>query len=94
MDNLGAILGPLLALGLVAVFSVRTAILISVIPGLLAAVAIIYAIRHAKLPTTRAASAAHPGTRSRASDSRSTSRSVLIGAGGQATGPRSAVRAG
>lgn len=50
MDNLGAIFGPLLALGLVAMFSVRTAILISVIPGLLAAVAIIYAIRQAKLP--------------------------------------------
>lgn len=51
MDNLGAIFGPLLALGLVAMFSVRTAILISVIPGLLAAVAIVYAIRQAKLPT-------------------------------------------
>lgn len=50
MDNLGAIFGPLLALGLVAMFSVRTAILISVIPGLLAAVAIVYAIRQAKLP--------------------------------------------
>jgi MFS family permease len=50
MDNLGAIVGPLLALGLVSVFSVRTAILISVIPGLLAAGAIIYAIRQAKLP--------------------------------------------
>jgi MFS family permease len=50
MDNLGAIVGPLLALGLVAMFSVRTAILISVIPGLLAAVAIVYAIRQAKLP--------------------------------------------
>ncbi len=50
MDNLGAIVGPLLALGLVSLFSVRTAILISVIPGLLAAVAIIYAIRQAKLP--------------------------------------------
>jgi MFS family permease len=46
MDNLGAIGGPLLALGLVAAFSVRTAILLSVIPGLLAAVAIVYAIRH------------------------------------------------
>ncbi|WP_255638024.1 MFS transporter [Amycolatopsis sp. DSM 110486] len=53
MDNLGAIVGPLLALALVAVFSVRTAILISVVPGLLAAVAIIYAIRQAKLPTAR-----------------------------------------
>lgn len=47
MDNLGAVFGPLLALGLVAVFSVRTAIAISVIPGLLAAAAIVYAIRKA-----------------------------------------------
>jgi len=46
MDNLGAIGGPLLALAFVAAFSVRTAILLSVIPGLLAAVAILYAIRH------------------------------------------------
>ena len=45
MDNLGAIGGPLLALGLVAAFSVRSAILISIVPGLLATVAIIYAIR-------------------------------------------------
>lgn len=44
MDNLGAIGGPLLALGLVSLLSVRTAILLSVIPGL-AAVAIVYAIR-------------------------------------------------
>ncbi|MBW0118813.1 MFS transporter [Pseudonocardia sp. KRD-169] len=50
MDNLGAIGGPLLALGLVSLFSVRTAILLSIIPGLLAAVAIVYAIRQAKLP--------------------------------------------
>jgi len=47
MDNLGAILGPLLALGLVAVVGVRWAIGLSVIPGLLAAAAIVYAIRHA-----------------------------------------------
>jgi MFS family permease len=53
MDNLGAIVGPLLALGLVAVFSVRTAILVSVVPGLLAALAIVYAIRQAKLPQVR-----------------------------------------
>ena len=45
MDNLGAIGGPLLALALVAVFSVRTAMLVSVVPGLLAALAILYAIR-------------------------------------------------
>lgn len=45
MDNLGAIGGPVLALALVALFSVRTAILLSIIPGLLATVAILYAIR-------------------------------------------------
>jgi Major Facilitator Superfamily len=50
MDNLGAIVGPLLTLGLVSLFSVRTAILISVIRGLLAALAIIYAIKQATLP--------------------------------------------
>jgi MFS family permease len=47
MDNLGAIFGPLLALALVTVVGTRTAILISVIPGLLAALAIVYAIRSA-----------------------------------------------
>lgn len=45
-DNLGAIGGPLLALGLVAIFSIRTAMFISLVPGLLATVAILYAIRH------------------------------------------------
>lgn len=44
MDNLGAILGPLLALGLVALVGVRGAIALSVIPGLLAAAAIVYAL--------------------------------------------------
>ena len=53
MDNLGAVFGPLLALGLVAWLGVRTAIALSVIPGLLAGVAIIYAIRATKLPTRR-----------------------------------------
>ncbi len=47
MDNLGAIGGPLVALGLVGLIGVRSAILISIIPGLLAAVAIVYAIRQA-----------------------------------------------
>ena len=50
MDNLGAIVGPLLAIALVAVFSTRTAILISIIPGVLAVLAIIYAIRHTARP--------------------------------------------
>ena len=53
MDNLGAIAGPLLAIGLIAVVSIRTAIFISVIPGLLSAVAIIYAIRHTATPKER-----------------------------------------
>jgi MFS family permease len=47
MDNLGAIVGPLLALALVGLVVVRTAIALSIIPGLLAALAIVYAIRHA-----------------------------------------------
>jgi MFS family permease len=50
-DNLGAIGGPLLALGLVALFDVRTAILLSVIPGLLAVGAIVYAIRRTPKPS-------------------------------------------
>ena len=53
MDNLGAIAGPLLAIGLIAVTSIRAAIFISVIPGLLSAVAIIYAIRHTATPAQR-----------------------------------------
>jgi MFS family permease len=54
MDNLGAIAGPLLALGLVGVVGTRTAIALSVIPGLLAALAIVYAIRHAPRAEQRA----------------------------------------
>lgn len=53
MDNLGAIGGPLLALGLVAAVGVKWAIGLSVIPGLLAAVAIVYAIRHTPRPKER-----------------------------------------
>ena len=52
MDNLGAIGGPLLALGLVSLVGVRSAILLSIIPGLLAAAAIVYAIRQIQRPTT------------------------------------------
>jgi MFS family permease len=47
MDNVGAVLGPLLALGLVALVGVRWAVGLSAVPGLLAAVAIVYAIRKA-----------------------------------------------
>ncbi len=53
MDNLGAIGGPLLAIELVGLIGVRSAILLSIIPGLIAAVAIVYAIRHTALPTFR-----------------------------------------
>jgi MFS family permease len=53
MDNLGAIFGPLLAIGLVAVVGVRWAIGLSVIPGVLAAVAIVYAIRHTRKAESR-----------------------------------------
>ena len=66
MDNLGAIVGPLLALGLVALVGVRTAILLAIIPGLLAVAAILYAIRHtpapkrARAPTDPPAHAAGP----------------------------------
>ncbi|MFI6685704.1 MFS transporter [Streptomyces sp. NPDC050485] len=53
MDNLGAIFGPLLALGLVAWLGVSWAIGLSVIPGLLAAAAIVYAIRKTPKPNRR-----------------------------------------
>ncbi len=53
MDNLGAIGGPLLALALIAVVSIRTAIFLSIIPGLFAVVAIVYAIRHTPKPKER-----------------------------------------
>jgi MFS family permease len=53
MDNLGAIGGPLLALGLVTLVGVRTVIVLSVIPGLLATLAILFAIRHLPRVTAR-----------------------------------------
>ena len=53
MDNLGAVGGPLLALLLVALVGIRWAIGLSVIPGLLAALSILYAIRHIPRATAR-----------------------------------------
>jgi MFS family permease len=53
MDNLGAVGGPLLALLLVALVGIRLAIGLSVIPGLLAALSILYAIRHIPRATKR-----------------------------------------
>jgi len=54
MDNLGAVGGPLLAIGLLAAVGIRGAIALSVIPGILAALAIVYAIRHTADPKARA----------------------------------------
>ena len=56
MDDYGAIVGPLLALALVGLVGTRTAIALSIIPGLLAALAIVYAIP--PCPPSRAARAA------------------------------------
>ncbi len=53
MDNLGAVGGPLLALLLVSLVGTRTAILVSIVPGLLAVLAIVYAIRHTPRPATK-----------------------------------------
>lgn len=53
MDNLGAILGPILAIALVAAVGTRGAIGLSVIPGLGATAAILYAIRHTSAPKAR-----------------------------------------
>ena len=52
MDNLGAIFGPLLALMLVSLVGTRTAIYLSVIPGLLATLAIVDAIEHRRRTRT------------------------------------------
>lgn len=53
MDNLGAVIGPILAVILVALVGIRGAILFSIIPGLLAAGAIVYAIRHLERAPSR-----------------------------------------
>jgi MFS family permease len=47
MDHLGAVVGPLLAAGLVATIGIRHTIYLSVIPGVLAALAIVVAAREA-----------------------------------------------
>lgn len=52
-DNGGAIIGPLLAIALVALVGVRTAIMLSIIPGLLAVAAILYAIHTTAQPAQR-----------------------------------------
>ena len=51
-DNAGAVIGPLMAAGLVAVLGIRHAILLAFIPGVLAAVAIMVAARAARKALT------------------------------------------
>jgi MFS family permease len=53
MDNLGAVIGPVLALVLVSAIGLRAAILLGVVPGLAAAAAIVYAVRHLEQPKER-----------------------------------------
>lgn len=53
MDNAGAVGGPIIAILLVSLVGIRGAILLSVIPGLLAVLAIVYAVRHLAKPTRR-----------------------------------------
>ncbi|MEX2553653.1 MAG: MFS transporter [Actinomycetota bacterium] len=53
MDNLGAIVGPLLAIVLVEVMSVRAAIQVAIVPGLIAALAILFAVRRVPRSGTR-----------------------------------------
>jgi MFS family permease len=52
-DNLGAIVGPLLAIPLVALLGIRTAMLVSIVPGLLAALAMFAAVRRVRTPHAR-----------------------------------------
>ncbi len=68
-DNLGAIIGPSLALIRVGVLGTRTTILLSVIPGLLAAAAILCAIRQAPRLKTRNATAIRPAFQPRSQGS-------------------------
>ena len=51
-DNAGAIVGPLLAALLVGIVGIRHAILLAIIPGLFAAIAITFAVREARRTVT------------------------------------------
>lgn len=55
-DNAGAIIGPLVASGLVAALGIRHTILLAIVPGVLAAVAITIAAREARRTVTDPAS--------------------------------------
>ena len=52
-DNLGAIAGPLLAFPLIALIGVRSAMMVSIVPGLFAALAMFAAVRRVRRQTAR-----------------------------------------
>ncbi len=52
-DNLGAIVGPLLAIPLIGLVGVRPAMVVSIVPGMLAALAMLAAVRRVRRPTRR-----------------------------------------
>lgn len=52
-DNLGAIAGPLLAIPLITLIGVRSAMIVSIVPGLLAALAMFAAVRRVRRQTAR-----------------------------------------
>ena len=64
MDNLGAVLGPLLAMALAGMLGVRWAIGLSLIPGLMAAGAIHYALKRGDLARDEPAASARLRLRS------------------------------
>ncbi|MDH4112059.1 MAG: MFS transporter [Actinomycetota bacterium] len=52
-DNMGAIIGPLLAIPLIAFVGLRRAMILSIVPGLLAALAMLAAVRHVRRASAR-----------------------------------------
>lgn len=88
-DNLGALIGPLLAAGLVGMVGVRHALLLAFIPGLLAAVAITAAAREARrvvaTPTRRRELSFNLGELRRAGLARALGPATLFELGNLAT---------
>jgi MFS family permease len=79
MDSLGAIAGPLLAAPLIVAVGYRWLFAISVIPGLLAALAVIMLVR--EVPRARAAAAQQTGTMRALALTRGPFRRLLSGVG-------------
>jgi MFS family permease len=62
-DNLGAVIGPLLAAGLVGVIGIRPTMYLAALPGLFAVVAILIAAREARRRLAAGAASAQPARR-------------------------------